>query len=65
MNTYETKLIETARDFPESDNLEVANIARIRTERANTKPINIGNNYIKVFDHFENGRPVFRWENWG
>jgi hypothetical protein len=65
MNTYETKLIETARDFPTADNLEVAHIASIRAERAENAPVEFGNNYVRAFSHFENGQPVFVWENWG
>jgi len=66
MNIYVKKLIEAARDFPASENLEVENIARIRAERAeDNAPVSGGNNYVRVFSHIENGKPVFVWENWG
>jgi hypothetical protein len=66
MNTYEEKLIETARDFHASNQLEVANIARIRAERSENAPgVAAGNNYVRVFSHFDNGKPVFVWQNWG
>jgi len=65
MNTYETKLIETARDFLASEPFEVADIARVRAERSDNALVEVGNNYTRVFSHFENGQPVFVWQNWG
>ncbi len=64
---FDKILIETAREFPAKDAVDVVDIASIRTERTINPPADNqrGNNYIKVLDHFENGRPVFRWENWG
>ena len=66
MNTYEAKLIETARDFPNLTADEVVDIAHKRAERAeraeNAPAMN--NNYVREFSHFENGKPIFRWSNW-
>jgi len=66
MSIYIQKVIKTARDFPALDDLEVTDIASVRTEREKVKPVNVCNNYVRVFDHFdENGKPLFRWENLG
>lgn len=66
ITTFDEILIETAREFPQADALEVAHIAAVRAERAENKPIERGNLYTRVLSHFdENGNPVFKWENWG
>lgn len=65
MNTYEEKIIETAREFPASESLEVINIATIRAERAEDAPVSAGNAYTRVLSHFEKGSPIFVWQNWG
>lgn len=65
ITTFVQKLIETAREFPRVDDIEVVSIARIRTERAENKPEPFFNLYIRAFSHFEDENPVFKWENWG
>ena len=66
MKTFIKKLIETAREFPNRDDLEITDIANTRAQRAENAPVEMGNNYVREFSHFdENGKPVFKWANWG
>ena len=66
MNTFISKLIKTAREFADRDDIDIVDIANIRAQRAENAPAEMGNNYVREFSHFdENGKPVFKWANWG
>lgn len=61
-------LIKTAREFPDQDDYWVTKVAVKRMKRLMNRPVlahSQGNNYQKMFSHFEGERPVFKWENFG